>query len=421
MRNSSKALEVVVTGVGPVTVVGVGAEACWRGIKGRETAVRRRSMAVDIGKQVELSIADLSQTPPPELERVLRFLEEQQCAGARDLAYAILDAKLTWSRQTNRGGMVQVFEAPGVESTVAKLFGLFQAPPPMSGPPPVYDLLADRFYNMQAFVYVHLLAKALGLHGFCTSVHNACSSGAFAIEVAADCIRQGRADFMIVAGGEAFDTAVRLEWFRRLDLYCCTDMMRPFAAPATGFYVGEGAAALVLESAEHAEKRGAAPYAVYEGGAFAHQGWKQTLPDVAAARLSEVIIQGLNVAGAAWPDIDLVIPHGAGTALSDRYEAECVAKSLREYGGAGGGESAAHAAVFKPAFGHLLGASGLVETAAGLLCLRHQCVPPCIGPAADRRFPVPFSAPALPRKLHRLLKLSTGFTGHDAASLFRAV
>ena len=77
---------------------------------------------------------------------------------------ALADAGLEYSRDANDIGVVQAFEAPGVERTVGQLFGMFAGPPPTAGPPPVYEVLAPRFYNMQPFLYVHLMGKALGLH-----------------------------------------------------------------------------------------------------------------------------------------------------------------------------------------------------------------------------------------------------------------
>jgi 3-oxoacyl-[acyl-carrier-protein] synthase II len=250
-------------------------------------------------------------------------------------------------------------------------------------------------------------------------VHNACSSGAFALETAAQRIRSGQADVMFVVGGEAFDTAVRLEWFRRLQLYCLDGIMRPFESPSSGFYVGEGAAALVLESAAHAERRGATPYAVYLGGAFAHQGWKQTLPDLPSALLADVIVRTLESAKVTWEDLDLVVPHGAATGLSDAYEADCTAKAIARIGGTHSVQPGPVAAAFKPQFGHLLATSGLVEIAAALLCLRRQCVPPSTGGSPNRQFPIPFVARPTPRKIKNVLKIGTGFTGHDSACLFR--
>jgi 3-oxoacyl-(acyl-carrier-protein) synthase len=267
---------------------------------------------------------------------------------------------------------------------------------------------------MQPFAYVHLVGKALGLHGFSTSLHNACSSGAFALESAARCIRQGQADVMIVVGGEAFDTAARLEWFRRLDLYARDGRMYPFDAESSGFYVGEGAAAIVLESASRAAQRGVEAYAVYLGGRFAQQSWKQTVPDLQSARLSDVIKDLTAAAGVSGAEIDLIEPHGAGTSLSDGYEAACVDQALQ------GKSSDAVATVFKPYVGHMLAASSLIEMIGGLLALKHQTVPATLNTrCAQARFPVPLVGTLTQRSLHTLLKLSTGFTGHDAALLFR--
>ncbi|MEK7756097.1 MAG: beta-ketoacyl synthase N-terminal-like domain-containing protein, partial [Planctomycetota bacterium] len=339
---NSNPREVVVTGVGPVTGIGVGREALWASLIAGRSNAQRRSLAVDVGKTAELPVVSMpSVDSVPGLAKHMAASAEQGCEGYRDLGYALLAIELAladagflqgYDRDQNTIGVIQAFEAPGVEPTVSRLFGLLTpgAPgPPNDGPPPVYELLSPYFYNMQAFLYVHLVSKAFGLHGFSTSVHNACSSGAFAIEIAAQCIRSGQAEVMIVVGGESFDTGVRLEWFRRLDLYARdSEGMRPFDSTSSGFYVGEGAGAMVLESAAHAAKRGAPTYAMYAGGAFAHQGWKQTIPDVRAGRLRGVIDEALKTAGVRADEIDLVVPHGASTALSDGYEAACLKEAL---------------------------------------------------------------------------------------------
>jgi 3-oxoacyl-(acyl-carrier-protein) synthase len=288
--------------------------------------------------------------------------------------------------------------------------------PPGDEPPATYDYLAPCFYNLQAFLYVHLAGKAVGLHGFSTSVHNACASGAFAVEVAAQRIQSGQADAMIVVGGEAFDTAVRLEWFRRLDLYAHDEYMRPFDAESSGFYVGEGAAAIVLESAEHAAGRGAEPYARYLGGAFAHQGWKQAVPDVRSARLRDVICQALTDTGVAAGELDLIVPHGASTLLGDGYEASCLAQALDK------GAARAVATVFKPYVGHMLAASGIVELICAMLALKHDTIPATLHSRPQHvQLPLPLATKRLEQPVKTVLKLSNGFTGHDAASLFGKV
>jgi 3-oxoacyl-[acyl-carrier-protein] synthase II len=290
---------------------------------------------------------------------------------------------------------------------------MMSGPMPTDGPPKAYDHLAQFFYNMQAFVYVHVVGKAFGLHGFSTSVHNACCSGAFALEVAARQIRSGQADAMIVVGGEAFETAVRLEWFRRLELYVRDEQMRPFDSASSGFYVGEGAAAVLLESAAHAAQRGAQPYAAYLGGAFAQQGWKQVIPDVRAARLREAIKEAMAGASLSSGDLDLVVPHGASTLLSDGYEASCLAQALNGQAGQ------AVATVFKPYVGHMLACSGVIEIICGLLAMKHQTVPATLHSDPKRvKLAVPLATENVDRPVKTFLKLGIGFTGHDAASLF---
>ena len=413
---------VVITGVGPVTSVAVGREALWTALVEGRSNVQPRTVAVDLGRRIELPIASM---PPGEsvagLDTHINFLANQELEGYRDLVYALLaielavtDAGLEYDRNDNRIGVIQAFEAPGVERTVSRMFGLFTAPPPMGGPPPLYDLLAPCFYNMQAFIYVHIVGKAFGFHGYSTSVHNACSSGAYAIEAAAERIRWGEADVMIVAGGEAFDTGVRLEWFRRSDLYAKEPLMRPFDADSSGFFVGEGAGAIVLESETHAERRGAGVYATYEGGAFAQQGWKQVIPDVRASRLKDVISAVLSKSNVSVAELDLIVPHGASTQLSDGYEAACLAGALT------GQRDQAVVTAFKPYVGHMLAASGIVDSICMLLSIKHQAVPATLHTRPKQvQLPVPLATSYTERQIRTALKLFTGFTGHDAALIFR--
>ncbi|MCH7885256.1 MAG: hypothetical protein IIC01_08405 [Planctomycetes bacterium] len=421
--------EVVVTGLGPVTAVGVGCDALWTSLATGRSNVTVRNLQVDAACFQELPIASMpSCDEVPGLDKHARSLKEQGWEGYRDLGYALLamelaltDARLTYDRTDNKIGVIQAFEAPGVECTVSSLFTLLASPAAPTGPPPVYEMLAPRFYNMQPFSYVHVTGKAFGLHGFSTSVHNACSSGAYAVELAAQHIRSGQADIMVVVGGEAFDTAVRLEWFRRLELYAQEGCMRPFDAEPQGFFVGEGAAAIVLESAEHAASRGAEPYARYLGGAFAHQGWKQTIPDVRSARLAGVICDALAIADCTAADVDFIVPHGAATSLSDGYEAYCIEQGIGAQLRTDASDGVV-ATAFKPYVGHMLAASGIIDTLCALLAMRHRSIPATLHTRPDRvRFPAPLVTTRLDRTVKTLLKLFTGFTGHDAALVFRGL
>ncbi len=413
--------DVVITGVGPVTAIGVGRDALWASLTAGRANVSRRELPLDLGVAVELPLASMpAPSDLPGMETQNRFLAAQEYETYRDLAYALLaielalsDAGISYERDSNDIGMVQAFEAPGVEHTVSQLLGMMASPMPTDRLPQVYEHLAPSFYNMQPFLYVHMASKAFGLHGFATSVHNACSSGAFAVEIAAQQIRSGQSDVVLVVGGEAFDTAARLEWFRRLELYALDGQMRPFDPESSGFYVGEGAGAIVLESAAHAHRRGADVYAWYRGGAFAQQSWKQIIPDVRAERLRDVITRALAIAEVSPAQLDLIVPHGTGTQLSDGYEASCLKKALN------GKAGKAVAAGFKPYVGHMLAASGIVETICALLTIKYGAIPQTLGTRPGRaNLGVPLMTTLTERPVDTILKLSTGFTGHDAASLF---
>jgi len=418
----SHAQDIVITGLGPVTPLGIGMDALQSALTRGETRVTPRRLAIDIGQFVDVPMVAMPQDIPNEFEKHIAYLHESGLAGYRDLLYslraielALDDAGLALDAPCDRVGMIQAYEAPGVERTVGDLFNLFgPEAPPMAGPPKVYDLLAPRFYNMQPFLYVHVLAKAFGLRGFCTNIHNACSTGAFAIDLAAQRIRTGDVDAMIVIGGECFDTAVRLEWFRKLDLYAREPKMRPFDAEASGFYVGEGAAAIIVESAEHARQRGARPIASYAAGAFGHQAWKQTIPDVRTALLSRLIGNAMEQCGVTAKDIDLVVPHGTATTLSDGYEALCLEKAALN------GSSGSVLTAFKPYVGHTLAASGLIELICSLSAMRTGVIPPTPGSSTNgNRLPIPVVREPVTKQVNTLLKLSTGFTGHDAAAVYR--
>lgn len=420
----TEAREVVITGMGPVSAVGVGCDAFWTSLAQGRSNVRRRTLRIDLAQTIELPLSSMPEDKDvPGLDRHLTYLARQNFEGYRDLSYALLaidlalaDAKLEYDHDDNNIGVIQAFEAPGVERAVSRLFDQLSMPMPTNAPPQVYEMLAPYFYNMQPFVYVHLVGKAFGFRGFSTAVHNACASGAFAMESAAHRIRSGQADTMIVVGGEAFDTGVRLEWFRRLDLYARQERMRPFDAKSSGFYVGEGAGAIVMESAESAARRGATVYAAYLGSAFAHQAWKQVIPDVRASRLRDVIMKAMSDANVSVNELDLIVPHGASTQLSDGYESSCLAEAMK------GQRGRAVATVFKPYIGHMLAAGGVIETIAALLTIKKQLVPATLHTRPENaQLPVPLVTTLTHHPVQTVLKLSTGFTGHDAASLFRAV
>src|SRR6185436_15223539 len=185
--------------------------------------------------------------------------------------------------------------------------------------------------------------------------NNACASGAFALAVAADRIRNGDAETVIVAGGDVPEDGTKYRWFRDRGLYSPTGSCRPFAAGRDGLVLGSGAAAFVVEDLDRALSAGRRVYAEWLGGGFSSDGWKVTVPDVSGRRYAHAIESALRASGVRADDVTMISPHGVGSGLLDRYEAE----SLAEVFGNGGRDWPALLPL-KGAVGHTLGGCALV-------------------------------------------------------------
>jgi 3-oxoacyl-(acyl-carrier-protein) synthase len=391
----------------------------WESLEANRTRVLERELRVDLAEYERTVLSPMPAEWHREELRDPTLLLAEECADYRDLRYAIRamslaaqDAGLDIDRESNMIGGIYAFEAPGMEVMVRHMLSM---PPEalMVDQPQLYPFVSKHFYHTHSFFYVHVLGKALGLHGFSTCIHNACSSGAFALELAAQQIRSGAAPVMLVAGAEAFETGVRVRYLKGMDSYVQGPEMRAFDAAPTGFYVGEGGAALVLEARSHAEARGVPIYAEYLGGGFAQQSWKHMICDVPANRLASAAKKALGEAGVSPVEVDLVVPHGAGSAVSDGYEAHSLGQIFDEH-------SPALLCPLKPYLGHQLGNCVIVELAASLLMMREGVV---LGQPFDMqpngRVPLEIPQSNRPHSSQILMKLATGFTGHDAVLLFR--
>lgn len=401
---------VVITGVGTVNALAADAETTFQRLSDGRPHVARRALADMPGRSREYWIAT------PELDPVSRVsdragtvLDELGFTAHRDLVFtiaameeAISHARYAFSTDQNSLGAILSFEAPGMERCVATLFDGLSHGVPIEMPAMI-EQLGEAFYRTQAFVLTHAVGKCFKLHGFTTCVSNACSSGVHALDVAAGMIRDGRAEAMLVAGGEHFETGVRLTYFARQGFYSESGEVRPFVQPATGFVVGEGAAVLLLESAASAAARGAEVLCEVFPAAFAQQSWHQTLPNVRDRRLEGVIRSAREAADIPANAVDLIVAHGAATSVSDEYESDCIHRAMT------GAESPIIVG-FKGLTGHLLGASAIVDLAIIAKALGRGRMP-VTQVTARRQADLP---------CRTLLKVATGFTGHDAAVVLRS-
>ena len=268
------------------------------------------------------------------------------------------------------------------------------------------------------------LGIALDVRGPILSTANSCASGAVALGEALGDLRDGRVDAAIAGGVEiplsplafgAFDIIRALSSGSNEEPGRAA---RPFDAARDGFVMGEGAALLVLEDAEAAERRGATPYAEllgYGATSDAHHMVQPRTDGREAARAASIALED----GAVSPDeIDYVNAHASSTPIGDIAEARAIALSL--------GDRARDVPVSgtKALYGHPLGASGAIEAAICALTIADGWAPASVN-LVD---PDPAAAELLPRLLRepcagtyrRVLSTSFGFGGLNAALVFGA-
>ncbi|MBI4574390.1 MAG: 3-oxoacyl-ACP synthase [candidate division NC10 bacterium] len=252
-----------------------------------------------------------------------------------------------------------------------------------------------------------------GLKGPNACVMNHSTSGTLAVAEAAEALRAGEAERAVAVGHDAPIEPQTLLYYHRLGLLAA-DAVRPFDARRSGSLLGEGAAALVLETEAAATGREAKILGEFLGSGCASeaQGLLSIRRD--GEGLAYAIAVALENAGIRAADVGMIVAHGNGTRQSDASEATAIRRVF--------GPTPPPVTAFKWAFGHLLAASGILEAVLALVALRHGTVP---GVATLRELDpgfanLPVSAePQTPRSDVGLI-LSRGFGGTNAALLFRA-
>ncbi|KZE76975.1 MULTISPECIES: beta-ketoacyl-ACP synthase II [Paenibacillus] len=259
---------------------------------------------------------------------------------------------------------------------------------------------------------------SLGAKGPNTSPVTACATGSHAIGDSFRMIQRGDADAMICGGAEATIRPIGIAGFCSMRAMSTRNdepekASRPFDTERDGFVMGEGSGVLVLESLDHALKRGAHIYGEVIGYGLSGDAHHMTEPDPEGA--ARCIRMAIRDAGLNPEDIDYINAHGTSTPVGDKSETEAVKKTL--------GEHAYKVAISstKSMTGHLLGAAGGVEAVICGLALQHQTIPPTINldnqdPACDLDY-----VPNTPRKadLNVVMSNSFGFGGHNATVILK--
>lgn len=263
------------------------------------------------------------------------------------------------------------------------------------------------------------IAIRFNAQNICTSVTTACATGTNAIGEAFRQIKEGRAQVMIAGGAEASVNEIGIAGFAALKaLSTSTDPAKaslPFDRDRRGFVLGEGAGALVLESLEHARKRGARILGEVVGYGATCDAFHITAPDPSGAGAARAMQAAIDEAGVAPSEIAYINAHGTATKANDSGEA----KAIRQIFGAG---SEVRVSSTKGMTGHLLGAAGAIEAVITVAALDRGKLPENVGCFnQDPECPVRLvnhdnqSAP----DARYAISNSFGFGGHNAVLAFR--
>jgi 3-oxoacyl-(acyl-carrier-protein) synthase len=424
---------VVITGIGPLSSVGIGKDACWEGMLNNQTGVQKEEYKLDNALWAgfykhKIKNFDIKKFGIDEklLNDLNTWLEGKQ---SNDLFYlmaavklALDDSGLNFDNNENDVGLVLTHENPGHEQFFTQVFKdsaelsnknlrskinmkeFFET---------MYEKEFKLAYDLQTFMFLFQISKIFGIHGYSLFINNACASGLYAIETASQMIKSRSNNAVIIAAADN-PGIYKYLWFKKAGLYADDGLIKPFAKDANGLVFGDGAVGLVLESLEHARKRNAHIYAEYLGGGFALEGWKVTLPFVESKYFSKAILQAIKRSSIKTKDIDLVCAHGVGNSLIDRYEAKAITDIFGEF------PQKPLITTFKPYLGHSLGASALLETAILLLCMEKNMVLPVLNLLeTNPKIKINLVKEKLNTKLKVALKVCSAFAGYDGAVVLK--
>jgi len=285
------------------------------------------------------------------------------------------------------------------------------------GPDRVSPFLAPM---MIADIAAAQISIALGVRGpnFCTT--SACSSGSDAIGVAYELIRRGDTDVMLSGGTESIINPLGITAFTALKALSTRNdapqkASRPFDKERDGFIMSEGAVILVLESLEHARKRGANILGEIIGYAATSDSFHVTQPLESGEGAARAMQNALKKAGLKPVDIDYINAHGTSTQLNDAMETKAIKAVFGDYA------YKVPISSTKSMTGHMIGCAGAVEPAICIMTILHGVIPPTINqenpdPDCDLDY-VPNTARKA--EVNTVLTNSFGFGGHNSVLVLR--
>jgi 3-oxoacyl-[acyl-carrier-protein] synthase II len=414
---SSKATDVVITGLGATTPLGGDVTSTWEALLAGKSGVSR--IEADWVEKYDLPVkiaAQLAVDPSEVLKRVearrldrceqvaiIAAREAWQHAGLGEPGEGVEPERLAVIIGTGIGGAVTLLAQDDILEN--------------SGVRKVSPLTIPMLMPNGPAAHVGLEFKARG------GVHapvSACASGAEALAWAWRMLKAGEVDVVVAGGAEACITGIPLAGFSQMRAMSMSHnddpehASRPFDAGRDGFVLGEGSGIMVLERAEYAEARGATVHGRLAGIGTSSDAYHITAPDPEGSGQARAMTAALRTAGLDPADIGHVNCHATSTPVGDVGEAISVRKAVGD-----------HPVLTAPkgSLGHLLGAAGAVEGIATVLAIRDGVIPPTanlenLDPGVQLDV---VAGEARKVELTAALNDSFGFGGHNVALAFAAV
>ena len=416
----------VVTGLGIVSPVGIGADAAWDALVSGRSGIDHITLfdpspfEVDVAGEVK-GFEATDHMDPKDARRHDRSTHFAVAATGEALRQAGLlgdDGHVTADVDADRFGMVFGTGIGGIGLLLDGQVTLMERGPRRVSPFMLPHMLPDSPSGQVAIQY--------GIRGHNLAVVSACATGGHAIGEAMEAIVRGQADLMLGAGTEAPLVPLAFAGFGQMRAlgtpkdpdtgeYVPAMASRPFDATRDGFVVAEGSAVLVLEELQHALARGARPIAEVVGYGSSADAYDMAAPADRGEGNQRAMRAALGRAGMAPSDVDYINPHGTSTPLNDRFETMAIRGVF--------GEHADRLAVSstKSMTGHAMGAAGAIESFVCVKAIETGCVPPTINyrhpdPECDLDY-VPNEARAM--DVRAALSNSMGLGGHNSTVIFR--
>jgi 3-oxoacyl-[acyl-carrier-protein] synthase II len=409
---------VVVTGVGLVTPVGVAVDECWDALVNGRSGIT----AIDLGQEfgntalVAGCVGDIGPCidkilSPQEQRKTERFIQLALIAAQQALHDAGLSS--TFPERRDRFGAYVGVGIGGLQEIVSASIGLHE-----KGYRSISPLTLPRSISNEAPGW---LSIKFDLQGPTMAVVNACSSGNDAIGQAFRAIQDGHVDYMLTGGTESCITPLAIAGFGNMRALSCwkgdpKKASRPFDKDRSGFVLAEGAGFLLLEREDYARARGVDIYAQLVGYGSNSDAFHITAIHPEGRGAVHAIQNVLNQAKINPEDVEYVNAHGTSTPMNDPAETKILKTVFGEHA-----KKNLLVSSTKSMTGHMLGAAGGAEAAFSVLAIKHNVLPPTINidtadPECDLDY-IPWIARE--KKVEYILSNSFGFGGANSVILLK--